>query len=62
MTDTQSGVVLEAANLNNWINVPLVAELERRFRAPVAVANDVNAAAIAEARLSVSTEMSPVST
>ena len=60
MTDTQSGVVLEAANLSNWINVPLVAELERRFRAPVAVANDVNAAAIAEARLSVSTEMSPV--
>ena len=60
MTDTQSGVVLEAANLNNWINVPLVSELERRFQAPVAVENDVNAAAIAEARLSVSTEMSPV--
>ena len=60
MTDTQSGVVLEAANLNNWINVPVVAELERRFQAPAAVENDVNAAAIAEARLSVSTEMSPV--
>ena len=60
MTDTQSGVVLEAANLNNWINVPLAAELERRFQAPAAVENDVNAAAIAETRLSVSTEMSPV--
>ncbi|MDE2672187.1 MAG: ROK family protein [Bacteroidota bacterium] len=31
-TDTQSGVVIEAANLNNWMNVPLVAELERRFQ------------------------------
>ncbi len=60
MTDTQSGVVLEAANLNNWINVPLVAELERRFQAPAAVENDVNAAALAESRLSVSAEMSPV--
>ena len=60
MTDTQSGVVLEAANLKNWINVPLVAELEARFQAPAAVENDVNAAAIAETRLSVSTEMSPV--
>ena len=60
MTDTQSGVVLEAVNLGNWINVPLVAELERRFQAPVAVENDVNAAALAEARLSVSAEMSPV--
>jgi len=60
MTDTQSGVVLEAANLNNWVNVPLVAELEKRFQAPAAIENDVNAAAIAEARLSVSTEMSPV--
>ncbi|MDE2828465.1 MAG: ROK family protein, partial [Bacteroidota bacterium] len=60
MTDTQSGVVLEAANLDNWINVPLVAELEGRFQAPVAIENDVNAAAIAEARLSVPTEMSPV--
>ena len=59
-TDTQSGVVIEAANLNNWMNVPLVAELERRFQAPVLVENDVNAAAIAEARLSVSTEMSSV--
>ena len=60
MTDTQSGVVIEAANLNNWTNVPLVAELERKFQAPVAVENDVNAAAMAEAQLSVSTEMSPV--
>ena len=60
MTDTQSGVVLEAVNLGNWINIPLVAELERRFQAPVAVENDVNAAALAEARLSVSAEMSPV--
>ncbi|MDE2827117.1 MAG: ROK family protein [Bacteroidota bacterium] len=60
MTDTQSGVVLAAANLDNWINVPLVAELEERFQAPVAIENDVNAAAIAEARLSVSAEMSPV--
>ena len=60
ITDTQSGVVLEAANLDNWINVPLVTELEERFQAPVAIENDVNAAAIAEARLSVSAEMSPV--
>ena len=60
MTDTQSGVVLEAANLDNWINVPLVAELERRIQAPVAVENDVNAAALAEARLSASAEMSQV--
>ena len=60
MTDTQSGVVLEAANLNNWINVPLVAELERRFQVPVAIENDVNAAAVAETQLSVSAEASPV--
>ncbi|MXZ05627.1 MAG: ROK family protein [Rhodothermaceae bacterium] len=59
-TDTQSGVVIEAANLNNWMNVPLVAELERRLQAPVLVENDVNAAALAETRLSVSTEMSSV--
>lgn len=60
MTDTHSGVVLEAANLNNWIDVPLVADLEGRFQAPAVVENDVNAAALAETRLSVSTEMSPV--
>ena len=60
MTDTQSGVVLEAANLNNWINVPLVAELERRFKVPAAIENDVNAAALAETRLSTSSEKSPV--
>ena len=60
MTDTQSGVVLEAANLNNWINVPLVTELERRFKVPAAVENDVNAAALAETRLSTSGEKSPV--
>lgn len=60
ITDTQSGMVLDAANLYNWINVPLAAELERKFQVPVAVENDVNAAAIAEARLNVSTEMSPV--
>ncbi|MCY4673246.1 MAG: ROK family protein [Bacteroidetes bacterium] len=60
MTDTQSGVVLEATNLNYWTNIPLVTELETRFQAPAAIENDVNAAVIAETRLSVSTEMSPV--
>ena len=49
MTDAQRGIVLDAANLPGWVEVPLANLLEVRLKVPVRVGNDVNAAAIAEA-------------
>ena len=49
MTDSTSGVVLEAANLPGWVHVPLQEMLEGRLQAPARVGNDVNLAALAEA-------------
>ncbi len=48
MTDMDRGVVLEAANLDGWIDVPAREMLERRLDAPVTVDNDVNLAAVGE--------------
>ncbi len=45
--DVQSGLVLSAANLD-WRDVPLRSMLAEAFGVPVAIENDVNAAAIAE--------------
>jgi glucokinase len=48
MTDISMGVVLEAANLDDWTNVPARQLLEKDLGVPVIVENDVNLAAIGE--------------
>jgi glucokinase len=48
MTDVQRGVVIEAANLRGWTNVPLKEMVEREFGVPATVDNDVNMAALGE--------------
>jgi glucokinase len=48
--DPNSGVVVEAANLPGWKNVPLRDILQKEFGLPVYVNNDANAAALAEQR------------
>ena len=47
--DSNTGTVLNAANLPCWKNFPLVNEIKRLYRLPVRVANDAKAAALAEA-------------
>ena len=49
MTDMKRGVVLEAANLDGWNDVPARDILERAIGVPVTVDNDVNLAAVGEA-------------
>ncbi len=46
--DVRSGTVLEAGNLFHWKNVAVGAYLQRVFRVPVHVENDVNLAALGE--------------
>ncbi len=48
MTDIERGVVLEAANLDGWVNVPARDLLHEALRVPVVVDNDVNLAALGE--------------
>jgi glucokinase len=48
MTDVVNGVVIEAANLDKWVDVPARALLERELAVPVEIENDVNLAAIGE--------------
>jgi glucokinase len=48
--DSKRGVLLNAANLPCWRNFPLAQEIEKRYGLPVRMANDANAAALAEAR------------
>jgi len=48
MTDMERGVVLEAANLDDWDDVPARQMLESSLGVPVVVDNDVNLAAIGE--------------
>jgi glucokinase len=48
MTDVRRGVVIEAANLPGWKNVPLKDMVAREFKVPVTVDNDVNMAALGE--------------
>lgn len=45
------GVVIVAPNLAGWENVPLLDILKKRFNMPVAIDNDANVAALAEAKL-----------
>ena len=45
----QKGLLIKAPNLPGWENLPLGPHLKRRFRVPVVLANDANAAALAEA-------------
>lgn len=49
-TDAERGVVLAVSNLKGWHHVPLAELLAKRFGAPAAVENDVNAAALGEYR------------
>ena len=49
MTDQRQGIVLEAANLPGWDNIPLAHMLAQQLGVAAQVENDVNAAALAEA-------------
>ncbi len=46
----KTGVVLNPPNLPGWRNIPLREMAEERFKLPVRVENDCNAAGLAEAR------------
>lgn len=48
MTDLARGVVLEAANLDGWVDVPARDLLRKELRVPVIIDNDVNLAALGE--------------
>jgi glucokinase len=48
--DSKRGVLLSAANLLCWHNYPLAQRIKERYGLPVRLANDANAAALAEAR------------
>ena len=48
ITDSARGVLISAANLHGWHEVPLARLLEERFRVAAAVENDVRSAALAE--------------
>lgn len=50
MVDGATGAVVHGPNLG-WVDVPLGAILRDRYRVPIAVENDVNAAALGELRL-----------
>lgn len=47
--DSRQGVLLGATNLPCWKNYPLADEIKHRYELPTRVANDANAAALAEA-------------
>jgi len=46
--DPHTGVVINPPNLSCWRNFPLAAEISKRYRLPVKIENDANAAALAE--------------
>lgn len=48
--DPKSGVVLNPPNLPCWRNFPLAEKMRAKYRVPVKVDNDANAAALAETR------------
>ena len=48
--DPKAGVVLNPPNLPCWRNFPLAEKISSRYRVPVRVDNDANAAALAETR------------
>jgi glucokinase len=47
--DPNSGVIINPPNLPCWRNFPLADEISRKYKVPVKVDNDANAAALAEA-------------
>jgi len=47
--DPRTGVIFNPTNMPGWVNVPLAAEVERRFQVPCRVENDANGAGLAEA-------------
>ena len=50
LVDADRGIVVQSPNLpKDWKNVPLKRIIERKFKVPVSVDNDVNASALAEA-------------
>ena len=48
--NVETGRVIDAPNLEGWVDVPISRELGRAFDAPVRLENDANAAALAEWR------------
>jgi glucokinase len=48
--DPKSGIVLNPPNIRCWRNFPLAAEISAKYKIPVKVDNDANAAALAETR------------
>lgn len=46
--DFKKGIVITAANLPNWSNVPVKDEMEKRLSLPVFIDNDANVAVLAE--------------
>jgi glucokinase len=46
--DPYQGIVYAAPNIPGWIDLPLRALLEERFKAPVSLGNDANLAALGE--------------
>lgn len=48
--DPKSGMILNPPNVPCWRNFPLAAEISGRYKVPVKIDNDANAAALAEAR------------
>jgi glucokinase len=46
--DPRTGVIINPPNVPCWRNYPLAAEISRRYRLPVKIENDANAAALAE--------------
>jgi glucokinase len=47
--DSAKGVLLSAANIPCWRDFPLAGEIRKRYKLPTRLANDANAAALAEA-------------
>ena len=48
--DPTSGIVLNPPNVPCWRNFPLASEISAKYRVPVKIDNDANAAALAETR------------
>ena len=46
--DSNRGAVLDATNLPCWVNYPLARKIQKRYGLPVRLANDANAASLAE--------------
>lgn len=60
VVDIERGVVLDAANIPSWKEVPLKALLESRFNIPVVVNNDVNCFVVGEQSVGVAQNFNSV--